>query len=186
MGEISWLSLVGGGFVGAIFTQSVNSFKNRTQKMKCYYVDDDVLSKIPVKADNDEIHENVYVKKFKLVNTTNLDVKSFKVIFQFDKAAKVIDCYSVSKEGINKQKIKPNSKIQNEAEAVIKLFNREDEIEFIIKIANVSDNSYYISEFDCLGFKIKCKDKRKYSIRSKSKQSNILLINRPNILSKAI
>ena len=181
MAEISWLSLLGGGFVGAIFTQSVNFFRNRKQKMKCFYIDDEILSKIPVKTDNNEIHENVYVKKFKLVNTTNLDVKSFKVIFQFDKAAKVIECYSVSKEGIDKQKIKANNKIQNETEAAIKLFNRGDKIEYIIKIANVSDNSYYISECDCLGFKIKCKDKRKYNNRSKSKQSNTLLINRPNI-----
>ncbi len=172
------LGILGGGFVGAIFTQGVNTYKTRKQVMKCYYIEDEVLSKIPVKAENDEIHQNIYVKKFKLINNTNIDVKSFKVIFQFDQLAKVIECYSVSKDGIDKQKIRANNKIGNQAESFIRLFNRGDKIEFIIKIANISENSYYISESECLGFKIKCLDKRGKIEKSKSKQSNTLLIKR--------
>jgi len=172
------LGILGGGFVGAIFTQGVNTYKARKQVMKCYYIEDEVLSRIPVKTDNDEIHQNIYVKKFKLTNNTNIDIKTFKVIFQFDQLAKVIDCYTVSKDGIDKQKIRANSKIGNQAESIVRLFNRGDKIEFIIKIANISDNSYYISESECLGFKIKCIDKREKAVKSKSKQSNKLLINR--------
>lgn len=178
MAEISIISLVGGGFIGAVFTQVAGTFKSRKQTMTCHYMDDEVLSRIPIKSENNEVHENIYVKTYLLKNTTNIDIKSFKIIFQFDPSAKVIECYSEAKDGIDKQKIKANSKFPNQAESCVRLFNRGDKIKFVIKIANVNENSYYISESDCLGFKIKCKDKRKKANKSRSKQSNTLLIKR--------
>ena len=86
--------------------------------------------------------------------------------------------YSTAKDGYNKQKIKKSKIHSNEAHAYIELFNRDDEIEYVFKIANVTDNNYYISESKCLGIKIICKDKRKANIASKANRTTTLLINK--------
>ena len=52
---------------------------------------------------------------------------------------------------------------------LIKNFNRNDEFRFFFDIANVTNDHFNITEADCLGFKIVVKDKRKASIKRKSK-----------------
>jgi hypothetical protein len=172
------LTLIGGGLGGSLLTVGYNSIKNRMQKMECHYIDDDVLSKIPQKNEDDTAHQNVHCKNFKVKNTTNKDIQEFKVIFQFDSSAIILECYSRSKEGYNRQKIRKNKNNNNEAEALIKQFNRGDSIEYTFRIANITENKYYVTECNCMGFKIKCKDKRKSTDKSKSKQSDQILINR--------
>lgn len=144
--------------------------------MKCYYLEDDVLSKIPQVGDNNVVHENLHCKKFKIVNTTNMDINEFDIYFQFDPGSIVTDCYSKSKEGYNKQQIRKDKKESNQAIATIRLFNRNDEIEFSITVANVNNNMYYVTESRCIGFKLKCKDKRNRNDRKKPAQSNQLLV----------
>lgn len=166
------------GIGGACITLIVTYLKNRVQVMTCHYLEDDILSKVPQKGENEMIQENLHCKKFRLINTTNQDIKEFKVYFQFDETAIITECYAKSKEGYNRQKIRVNPKNKNEAEALIKNFNRHDSIEFILTIANITENRYYITETKCTGFKIKCKDKRKETAKSKSQQSDIVLIKR--------
>ena len=101
-----------------------------------------------------------------------------EIIFQFDSTSTILELYSKAKDGYNKQKIKKSKHYNNEAHAYIELFNREDEIEFVFKIANVTDNNYYISESKCIGVKLICKDKRKISSASKSNRSTTLLVNK--------
>jgi len=172
------LTLIGGGLGGSLLTTGYNSIKNRIQKMECHYVEDDVLSKIPQKNVDDTIHQNLYYKTFKIKNTTNKDIQEFKIIFQFDSSASILECFSRSKEGYNRQKIRKNKTNNNEAEAIVRLFNRGDSIEYTFRIANVTENQYYITECNCMGFKLKCKDKRKSTNKSKSNQSDQILINR--------
>ena len=165
-----------GGIGGYFFNTFYSNWKNKVQKMMCYYLDDEVLAKIPGRYDNNTMHENIYCKKYKLVNTTNKDISVFKVIFQFDSSAEILECHSQSKEGYNRQRIRKNKHNKNEAEAIVKNFNRNDAIEYVFRIANITDNAYYITECNSIGFKIDCKDKRKDSQKSKSKKSNQILI----------
>lgn len=74
--------------------------------------------------------------------------------------------------------IKKTKRNQNQAKAIIKNFNRNDCIEFVITVANITENKYYITESESIGFKIICKDKRKDKVKTKSKQSNVILATR--------
>lgn len=172
-------SVCGGGLAGSLLTTFVNYLRGKIQVMECHFIVDDILSKIPITNEDNTIHSNIYCKTFRIKNTTNKDIENFQVVFQFDSTADIIECYSRSKEGYNKQKVKKSKDNNNEARAYIKQMNRNDTIEFTFRIANVTDDKYYISESNCLGFKIKCKDKIKHH---KSNQSNELLINRPSYL----
>lgn len=174
------LEILCSGAGGIFLTLGYSYIKNRKQIMMCHYLEDDILSKVPQKGENEMLQENLHCKRFKLINTTNQDYKEFKVLFQFDETSVITDCYSKSKEGYNRQKIRPNKTNRNEAEAFIKNFNRKDWVEFTVTIANITDNKYYITETNCIGFKIKCKDKRKNTAKSKSQQSDVVLIKRHN------
>ena len=170
-------SLIGGGFAGSLLTTGVQSWRSRLQKMECDYIEDDILSKIPINTSN-AVQQNLHCKKFKIKNTTNADIVEFKLFFQFDTLAEITECYSQSKEGFNRQSIRVNKKNKNEAEALVKNFNRGDCIEYVFKVANVTENKYYVTEANCVGFKIVCKDKRKDSDRNKSEKSSQVLINK--------
>ena len=174
------LEIICSGVGGIIITLAYSHIRSRIQIMKCHYLEDDILSKVPQKGEDETIQENLHCKRFRLINTTNQDIKEFKVYFQFDQTSTITDCYTQSKEGYNRQKIRPNKFNKNEAEALIKDFNRKDWIEFTLKIANISDNKYYITETKCTGFKIKCIDKRRKAAKSKSQQSEMVLITKPN------
>lgn len=169
------LKILGGGIGGSALTMLYNKFQNRLQKMDCHYLDDDVLSKIPIQNEDNTIHQNVHLKKFKIINTTNSDIKEFQILFQFDTTSHILDCYSQSKEGYNRQRIRKSSN-NNEAEALVRNFNRNDSIVYVFRVANVSENNYYVTECKCVGFKIKCKDKRKKLNKSKSKRSDQILV----------
>ena len=170
------IGFLGGGLAGSLATALIGRFKNKIQKMECYFIEDEILSKIPIIGEDNVIHSNIYCKTFKLKNTTNIDIADFKIVFQFDASANILECSIRSKEGYNKQKIRKSGDNQNEAQAIIRRMNRNDEIEFTFRIANVTENKYYISEYNCLGFKIICKDKIK---NHKSNQSSELLITKP-------
>lgn len=141
-------------------------------------MEDDILSKIPQRDANGDMRENVHKKLFRLKNTTNIDIKNFSVVFQFDRSSTITECYTRSKEGIDYQRIKRNNRLHNQADATIKNFNRGDTIDFHITVANVTENKYYVRESDSTGFKILCKDKRDDMKKSKSPMSNTLLVQR--------
>lgn len=143
---------------GSGLTYLVTWIKNRIQKMECHYSDDDTISRIPVTTETGE-HKNLHYKEFKLVNTTNKDIRSFRIIFEFDADSKVIKPSNFSKTG--KDELKPRLKKANECSYTIKNFNRGDEIKFFFDIANISNDEFSITEADCIGFKIVTKDKRK-------------------------
>lgn len=155
-----------GGIGGATLTIFYSKWSNRIQKMICCYVDDDVITKIPVMSESGEQHNNIYTKEFRLKNTTSIDITSFRIIFEFDADAKIIKQSSYCKTG--KENIKPKNKKPNECSYIIKNFNRNDEFRFYIDIANVSKDHYNVTEADCKGIKIVVKDKRKPTIKNKS------------------
>jgi hypothetical protein len=156
-----------GGIGGASLTIIYNKWTNRIQKMKCCYVDDDVITKIPIMSESGEQHNNIYTKEFRLKNTTGKDIASFRIVFEFDADAKIIKQSSFCKTG--KDDIKPKNKKPNECSYIIKNFNRNDEFRFYFDIANVTNDHYNVTEADCLGFKIVVKDERKPTIKNKSK-----------------
>lgn len=170
------IGIIGGGIGGVVLTIIYNYLHNRIQKMMCHYIEDDILSKIPQHNEDHTIHENLHCKKYQIINTTNNDIATFKIYFQFDTTATIIDCFSASKEGYNRQCIKKNKQNQNEAVATVKNFNRGDKITYTFRVANITDNNYYVTESECMGFKIKCKDKRNSKGKSKSNQSTQILI----------
>lgn len=176
------LTFACGGLSGSILTNVISWQKNKLQKMDCKYIDDDILSKLPIKDEDGIDHDNIYVKHFELKNTTNKDINEFKIIFQFDNSATILKYQDITKSGCGTLKMKKVK--QNECTFTIKNFNRKDKIKFTFQIANITNDIYYIAEDGCLGFKIKTKDCRKKKLATKAKQStNVLTI--PNSLSKA-
>jgi hypothetical protein len=159
------LTFLSGGAFGSILIMITNRIKGRIQKMECHYIDDDVISRLPMTTDEGITHHNIFSKQFILKNTTNTDQKEFKVIFQFDVAAKIIRHTDKTKTGTDrlfKKLLK-----DNEYEVTIKNFNRNDEVTFIFEIANIKNDHCNVTEADCIGFKIKIKDKRKATLKSK-------------------
>lgn len=168
---------VGSAVIGSLVTFVYQNYSGRIQKMKCIYMEDDVLSKIPQKDADGDVTQNLHKKHFLLINTTNRDIEEFKVVFQFEETALIKEAYSRSKEGINHQIVVKNKRLTNQADATVKNFNRNDKIDFYITVANVNENNWYVSESDALGFKIVCEDKTEEAKRTKSKMSNTLLVN---------
>lgn len=160
-------SILLGGVGGSCLTIIYNRWTGGIKKMYCCYINDDTITKIPILTENGEQHNNIYTKEFSLKNTTGKDISAFRIIFEFDADAKIIKQESFCKTGRNS--IKPKNKKHSECSYLIKNFNRNDEFRFFFDIANVTNDHYNITEADCLGFKIVVKDKRKASIKRKSK-----------------
>jgi hypothetical protein len=147
-----------GGLVGSGGTIIYQKYSNSIQKMTCQYIDDDVITKIPVITEQGE-HKNIHTKEFKLINTTNRDIRLFKIIFEFDAQSKILKHDTFCKTGKNAHK--PRISKPNECIFVIKNFNRGDDTKFKFDIANLTDDVYNITEAECTGFKIVLKDLRK-------------------------
>ena len=139
--------------LGGLLTYGGSKFINRLQIMKCFLVSDDVQSKITVSIGGED-YNNVYLKEYLLINTTNRDINSFTVIFTFDKSASVIECHSRSKEGTDWQKVSRDTSNAYMAIANITSFNRNDKVSFVFRVGNVTTNQCVITESDCIGFKI--------------------------------
>lgn len=154
-----------GGVGGSTLTFVINSYKNRIQKMYCYYIDEDIMSKLPISLQEGVVHNNIYTKQFLLKNSTNTDHKLFRLIFEFDATAKILKHSDISKTGSDKFRKKLLK--DNEYSITIKNFNRGDELKFVFEIANVSNNFVNVTEDNCTGFKICFKDKTKHKAKSK-------------------
>lgn len=159
------LPYLGGGAAGATITLLYNRFKSKIQRMDCYYIDDDVISRLPIATGEGETHQNIFSKKFCLKNTTNSDHKEFTLIFEFDQTSKIVRHTDSTKGGIDRLKKKLLK--QNEYSVVIKNFNRGDEIKFMFEIANVTEDLVNVTEDECTGFKVILKDKRIAQVKSK-------------------
>lgn len=166
------VSFLSGGLAGAVLNHIIVNYKNRVQKMHCYYLVDDVQSKIPVVIDNTQ-YDNMHLKKYQLMNTTNRDIEQFSVRFVFDQGAVINDFSSHTKKGESKSNIVVLGS-KNECTLKVKDFNRKDKVDVTLRVGNMSSNSYFITEFDSIGFKIKCKDKRKKQAKTLSKFSDSL------------
>jgi hypothetical protein len=149
-----------GGLGGTGLTILRTYLLKKMQIMKCYYMDDEVISRIPVPSENGEQYQNIYYKEFLLINTTNLDIDRFKIIFEFDANSKILKQSTFIKAGKDVLKPKTSKKL-NELIYEVKRFNRKDEIKFYFDIANITKGYMSVTETDCLGFKIVTKDKRK-------------------------
>jgi len=147
-----------GGFGGATITIIYNKIRNRMQVMRCLLVDVDTISKIPVTTET-ETHSNIHYKEFHLTNSTNQDIKYFKIIFEFDGDSKILRQDTFCKSG--KNKLKGKNPKPNEALFGVMNLNRGDEIKFFFDIANVSNDYFNVTEAECLGFKIKAKVRMK-------------------------
>lgn len=150
---------------GSGLTALIGWFRNRIQKMECHYTDDDIISRVPVTTEAGA-HQNIFFKEFKLINTTNRDIKAFKIIFEFGADSKIVKASNFSKVG--KDELKPLLKKDNECSYKIKNFNRDDSIKFTFDIANITTDEFSITEADCVGFRIVSKDKRKPKNRKSS------------------
>lgn len=170
------LKYLSGGAGGAIITAIIAKKRNAIQKLDCIYEGEEILSKIPINNADNTIDNNLYVKRFKLVNTTNSDIDYCQIRFQFDANSVIKDCYSQSKEGYNCQKVQKHNQNSNEAIAKIKKFNRKDSITLFFRVANISDNMYYVTESGSMGFKIRCKDKSKKKEINTARRSNTILV----------
>lgn len=154
-----------GGVGGATLTVIYNVYKGRVQQMECHYLEEDIMSKLPITIQEGVTHNNIYTKQFLVINTTNTDHKEFRIIFEFDATAKILKHSDISKTGADKFKKKLLK--DNEYSVTIRNFNRGDNVKFIFEIANVSNNYVNVTEDNCIGFKVCFKDKRKNKVKSK-------------------
>ena len=153
------ISFISGGFAGAIFKTIVDNYNNKIQKLDCNYIEDEVISKLPINY-GDTTHNNLHSKKFKIVNTTNRDITEIKIVFSFEPTAIVAKWNSYSKAGVDIPKGKVYSK-RNECHFVIKNFNRKEEIEVNLEIGNVTEDKFNVTELNVTGIKVRYVDKRK-------------------------
>ena len=153
------VSFISGGLAGNILNIFTTNRKNKIQFLECHYLEDDIISKLPVEYEQC-IHNNLHSKKFKIVNTTNKDISEVKIQFTFENQCLIAKCKSYSKAGLDKPKgfITKN---KNECYYKLKNFNRSEEIEIEIEIGNVLKNEFNVTELDILGVKLKYLDKRK-------------------------
>jgi hypothetical protein len=152
-------SFLTGGLAGAIVNNTISSYKNRIQKFECCYVDDDIISKLPIDFGETK-HSNLHSKKFIITNTTNRDLDSIKVIFEFESSSVVTKWTSYSKAGANIPKGKIYSK-KNECHFVLKHFNRNEKVEVYLEIGNITEDKFNVTEQNITGVQVKFKDKRK-------------------------
>lgn len=153
------ISFTSGGFAGAIFKTLIDNHNNKIQLLDCNYVEDEVISTLPVMY-GDTTHNNLHFKKFKIVNTTNRDLSEIKIIFSFEPNAIVAKWNTYSKAGADIPKGNIYQK-KNECHFVIKHFNRKEEIEINLEIGNVNEDKFNIIEQNITGVKVQYKDKRK-------------------------
>lgn len=156
------VSFLTGGFAGAVLNNLVANHKNKIQKLDCSYIDDEVISKLPISFENIQ-HQNLHSKSFKITNTTNKDIPQIKVIFEFESNSVVTKSTSYSKAGTNIPKGKVYSK-KNECHFVIKHFNRKEEVEINLEIANITEDKFNVTELNITGIKINFKDIRQPKI----------------------
>lgn len=149
-----------GGLAGAVFTFMVNNYRNRIQKMLFAYMEDDVQSKVPAPVD-EVMYTNLHMKKFQIKNTTNRDIEKFSVRFVFDLQAVIIDYVSHTKAGDSKTNITLTEGKKNECVLKVASFNRGDKVDLNLRVGNITNNDYYATEMDCIGFRLNRKDKRK-------------------------
>ena len=153
------VSFFSGGLAGALFNHLVSRQKNKIQKLECHYLEDEIISKLPI-AFGDLTHNNLQSKKFLIKNTTNQDISQIKIVFEFESESVVTKWGSYSKAGSNIPKGKIYSK-KNECQFVLKHFNREETVEVYLEIGNVNEDKFNITELNITGIKIKYLDKRK-------------------------
>lgn len=153
------ISFIGGGFAGAIFKTIVDNHNNKIQKLDCNYIEDEVISKLPINVGN-KMHNNLHSKKFKIVNTTNRDITEIKIVFSFEPTAIVAKWNSYSKAGVDIPKGNVYGK-RNECHFVIKNFNRKEEIEVNLEIADLNEDKFNVTELNITGVKVRYVDKRK-------------------------
>jgi len=152
-------TFISGGLAGNFLNIYNTNKKNKIQYLECHYLEDDIISKLPVEYEQC-MHNNLHSKKFKIINTTNKDINEVKVQFSFENQCLVAKCKSYSKAGVDKPKGFV-TKNKNECYYKLKNFNRGEEIEIEIEIGNVLKNEFNVTELDILGVKLKYLDKRK-------------------------
>lgn len=166
------VSFISGGLAGALINWYISYKRGRLQKMRCEYVEDEVQHKYPVKIDS-VTYNNVHFKRFDIINTTNIDISKFTIRFAFDLHSTILEAQHHSKRGFSKA-VKIDKRNKNECRVFFEDFNRKDNACVTFRVANITDNSYYCSEMNSIGFKIKCCDKRKDAKKSKSLFSKAL------------
>lgn len=152
------ISFISGGFAGAIFKHFIDKHNNKLQYLECHHIEDEVISKLPI-VYCEANHTNLYSKKFKIVNTTNRDIPSIKIQFSFETQTVIAKCTSYSKEGTDIPKGRITNK--NECNFLITSFNRNEDVEINIEVANISEDKFNVTELDVLGVKVRYKDKRR-------------------------
>lgn len=164
MGEVLKLIIAfcSGGLAGAFAKHFLDKHNNKVQLLDCQYVEDEVISKLPITYE-DMTHENLQSKKFYIINTTNKDIAEMKVIFSFESRAIITKCVSYSKDGTDI----PKGKIinRNECHFTIKNLNRKDKIEVNFEIGNIQDDLLNVTESSILGIKLNYVDKRKSVVK---------------------
>ena len=166
-------TFLSGGFAGAVLTLIMNNYRNSIQKMLFAYMEDDEQSKVPAPVD-DVMYTNLHMKKFQIKNTTNRDIKNFSVRLVFDIQAVIIDYVSHTKAGDSKTNIILTEGKKNECVLKVDNFNRGDKVDLNLRVGNVTNNDYYATEMDCIGFRLNRKDKRKKQNITESRFSEAL------------
>ena len=66
------VSFLSGGFAGSLLTYFVNNHKNKIQELCCYYIEDEIISKLPISFGN-TTHDNLQSKRF-MIKTQRIEI----------------------------------------------------------------------------------------------------------------
>lgn len=133
-------SFIGGGLAGA-FVNRYFILKDRAIKKLTLKIDkEETKSIIPVTINNKE-YQNVFHKKFTLINTTKEDFPSIDIVFEFDKGSEIVFKEVLSKKH-GKNKFGFTERKSSELVYHIKNFNRKQEITFAFEIGNITEGFF--------------------------------------------
>lgn len=152
----SILAAIIGAIFGGAISLGVSFLINRIRFINCSIKKNELQASIPIVI-NRKKYQNVYLKTILIENHSGRDVEKINIVFRFDEGAEVLECHSNSKEGFDKQIINISKTDKNNAIAYIKNMNRSEKIEYTIRVANVSGDSFSAIESDIIGFKVKMK-----------------------------
>lgn len=159
--NLCWLGPILGAIIGfllkTIYDSIIKHFGNKAKNMDCYFLENEYIPEAPFKTKS---IRNIYLKRFRIINTTKMYIDKFKIVFYFGDNAIVINKNNHCKAGTNLYKFEV-SKL-NEVICIIENLNIEDEIVFEFKVEEKSEmHEYAVNEHDAKGFKINVIDIRK-------------------------
>lgn len=161
MNNMVWLgyiiSFVSGGLAGAFVNRFFMLRDRAIKKLILHIKEEEVKSIVPILISGKE-YKNLIYKKFRLINSSGVDFPTIDIVFEFDTESSIIKKEVHSKKH-GKNKFESTLRKDSELVFHLKNFNRDQEIDFIFEVANISRN-FFCAVVDNCGVEIIIKNSK--------------------------